>query len=186
MTNRPIRGRRRRAQRHVSAPPYVARNRIVERFLFDTSHLPHRDAEEAWLLIDAAVQRTRLGMADPHDRPAPDRDDCLAGLAQRVAVQELDDIRELQLIDYARSLGVPWLEIGLALEYPPNRAKQNAYKRYHALAARYPYALAANRRPDGCGTAAGCTCNPNGLGRPDAGCDRCPHCNPSTEEPTSA
>lgn len=186
MTNRPTRGRRRRAQRHVSIPPHVGRNRIFERFLPDKSHLPHRDADEAWLLVDAAVQRARLAVADPHHRPAPDGDDCLAALAQRVDVQDADDIRELQIIEHARSLGVPWGDIGLALAYPPNRAKQDAFGRYQRLAARYPYALAANRRPEGCGLAAGCTCNPQGLIRPTAGCDNCPHCNPDTEEPNGA
>lgn len=182
----PYRPRQRRAERHVDTPPHVRRNRIFERFLRDgdTDHLPHRDAEEAFLLVDAAVQHTRIG--GKRRRPVPDGEDCLAALAQRTTVQELDDIRELQIIEHARALDVPWREIGLALEYPARRAKQDAYRRFHTLAGRYPYALAANRRPEGCGVEPGCTCNPQGLIRPTAGCDDCPHCHPTTEEPTGA
>ncbi|MER5608249.1 hypothetical protein AB0F93_00565 [Micromonospora tulbaghiae] len=188
MSPRPTRGRRRRAEPHPALSALDARHRLFERFgsTDDTSHLPHRSDEEAWLLADAAVQRARLNLPDQHGRPAVDGDDCLAALALRPNVQVLTDIRELQLIEHARLLGVPWSAIGRALEYQPRTARQDARARFLRLADRYPYALAANRLPPGCGTAAACNCPPDALSRIDAGCELCPHCTPTSEEPTRA
>lgn len=144
------RPRRRRSERVQATPPFAGQRRIIDRFLRPRDTHPFAgNAEQAWLLVDEAVRRATLGTRDPHDRPVPTRDDCLDALAQRVEVQELDDIRELQIIEWARGQGATWREIGVALAYAPDKAKQAAWDRFHTLAERYPYAVTANTTPEG-------------------------------------